>query len=411
MMRSEISRRQFLETAARGAIGAAALTVVPARAFGANERIGIGVIGAGGRGTFLANQVHALESKLNVRLAAVCDTFRPAREAMASKASGWNGEECPSFADYEDLLASKAVDAVMIAPPDFAHARILADSVKAGKDAYVEKPFATEMDEANMAYDAVKESGRIVQVGTQRRSEGAWGAACKLVQRGILGQITRVEIAWNDSGPRWMRPFDDVREEDVAWRRFLMGRRYRAFDPRQYRLWQLYRDFTNGPIALLGVHFFDVVAWFMDDPYPTSAVAHGGNYIWKDGREHEDTVTALLEYPSGFLCQYTTMLGNASMLGTRIYGANGVFSDESWTISGTGGAKASAIKDEIKIKPEAGRETHMENWVNCMRSRRACNAPPEAGHKHAVANILAYKALRAGRKLRYVPDRRQIVAA
>ena len=411
MTDGEMTRREFRGTTARGAAAAAALRVVPARAFGANERISVGIIGAGGRGGYLMNQVHGLESKVNVRVGGICDTWRPRREEMAAKVKEWNGEDCPAFADYEELLARKDIDAVIIAPPDFAHARVLADAVAAGKDAYVEKPFATEMEDANVAYDAVKKSGRVVQVGTQRRSEGAWGAASKLIQRGVLGKITRIEIAWNDSGPRWMRPCDDVKEEDVAWRRFLMDKKYRRFDPKQYRLWQFYRDFTNGPIALLGVHFFDVVSWFMDDPYPTSAVANGGHYIWNDGREHEDTVTAVLEYPKGFMCEYTTMLGNASMLGTRIYGMNGTFSDESWTITGAGGAKASAVKEEIKIKPETGREGHMENWINCMRSRKRCNAPVEAGHQHAVANILAYKALVTRRKLKYLPDRRKIVTA
>lgn len=410
MSGQHMTRREFLERGAAGAaVALAGAAFVPARAFGANDRIRIGLIGAGGRGYSLAGEMHGFDKEVNAEFTAVCDTWHARREQVAETMKEWYGGEVRQFVDYRGLLEWDGVDAVIIAPPDFAHAIILRDAVRAGKDAYVEKPFATDLNEANEALDAVRATGKIVQVGTQRRTEGLWRAAAKAIQSGILGKISRVEIMWNDSNPRWNKGNFELTEQDVDWKRFLMNRPYRPFDPHRYREWQLYRDYTNGTFALLGTHFFDVVHWFLQTGYPASAVASGGKYVWMDHREHEDTATALLEYPEGFQCQYTSMLGNSTGSGCRIYGTNGMFSDATWTISGSGGGK-DAIKEAIKLTPEPG-ESHVRNWLEAVRARTQPAAPVEAGHKHAVANILAYQALIRGRKMRYVPETRSIVEA
>lgn len=409
MLNDTLTRREFLGRAAAGAAVAAIGTNAAslARAQGSNDRISIGIIGAGGRGYSLLGEIHRFDKEENVEVTAVCDTWFARRDEVAETMKEWYGGEVRTFSDYRRLLDLKDVDAVIIAPPDFAHAIILRDAIRAGKDAYVEKPFATELGEARDAYDAASGSDRIVQVGTQRRSEGLWRAAATAVKSGMLGKISRIEIGWNDVNPRWYRGDFDLTESEVDWKRFLMGKPYRPFNKHQYREWQLFRDFTTGPFALLGTHFFDIVHWYMDDPYPSTAVANGGKYVWNDFREHEDTVIGLLEYPKGFLCQYTTMLGNSTGSGCRIYGTNGMFSDATWTITGTGGGKT-AVKEAYKLTAEAS-EPHTRNWLKCLRSREQPNAPALAGYQHAVANILSYQSLIRGRKLRYVQETRKIV--
>lgn len=408
-----ISRRQFLT---RSALGAATIAISgsallsPSRVLGANDRLSIGLIGAGGRGTSLMKDLHAVGGTLNVEVTAVCDVWKPARERAAKTVNDLFGAEPRVFSNYEDLIALKDVDGVIIATPDFAHCKILADALKAGKDAYVEKPMASELADAIAAMDAAKGAGRVIQVGTQRRSEGIWKAAAKMVQSGMLGTISRVEIAWNDSNPRWRRGTDGIIEEDVDWKRYLMGKPYRPFDARQYREWHLFRDFTCGVIGLLGSHYIDAVHWMMEEEFPLSAVAHGGNYVWNDGREQEDTVYALYDYPRGFMVRYLTGLGNSAENGCRIYGTNGMFSESDWSFTGSGGSGKTAIKEPVKVKPEES-ENHMRNWLECMRSRERTNAPIEVGYQHAVAAIMGYTALRTGRKVKYMPGLRRIVEA
>jgi len=403
----DISRREFLVGAAGIAI-ASGVGLAPSRAYGANDKLSVGMIGVGTRGGQLFDDLAGVDKAQNVEVTAICDTWRVRREQIAAKVKARYGSEPRQFANYEDLLALKDVDAVIIATPDFSHARILTDAIKAGKDVYIEKPMAKDLDGANAAMDANASAKRIIQVGTQRRSEGNWKAAAKLVQSGVLGTISRVEIGWNDSGPRWRKNVSGIKAEDVDWKRFLMGLPDQPFDAHRYGEWQLYRDYTNGPMAVLGAHYFDVGLWLMNAPFPSSAVANGGHYVWKDGREHEDTIYAIFDFPEGFALRYLTGLGNSADAGLNIYGTNGVFRESTWSATGAGGRGAVAIKEEIKIKPEPN-DKHMGNWLECVRSRKATNAPIEVGYHHSVCTMLGYQALRSGKKMKYLPVVRKIV--
>jgi predicted dehydrogenase len=356
----------------------------------------------------LFDDLAGVDKANNVEVTAICDTYRVRREQIAAKVKARYGSDPRQFSNYEDLLALKDVDAVIIATPDFSHARILTDAIKAGKDVYIEKPMAKDLDGANAAMDANAAAKRIIQVGTQRRSEGNWKAAAKLVQSGVLGTISRVEIGWNDAGPRWRKNVSGIKAEDVDWKRFLMGLPDQPFDAHRYGEWQLYRDYTNGPMAVLGAHYFDVGLWLMNAPFPSSAVANGGHYVWKDGREHEDTIYAIFDFPEGFALRYLTGLGNSADAGLNIYGTNGVFRESTWSATGAGGRGAGAIKEEIKVKPEPN-DRHMGNWLECVRSRKTTNAPIEVGYHHSVCTMLGYQALRSGRKMKYLPVVRKIV--
>ncbi|MCC6484283.1 MAG: Gfo/Idh/MocA family oxidoreductase [Armatimonadetes bacterium] len=406
-----MNRRDFVKSSAATVALTKAFSIIPQRAFGANDRLSIGLIGIGGRGSGMLQDMYDAGRVHNAEITAVCDTWNQRRETAAQMVNALYDAECREFADYEALLALDDVDVVGVATPDFAHGPIMIDALKAGKDVFVEKPMANTVQEANAALDLAQKNRRVVQVGTQRRSDGRWRGAAKMIQDGVLGKVSRIELAWNDNRPRWLRGEIALSEPDVHWRRYLMGKKMRAFDAHQYVEWHLYRDFCNGPIALLGAHYLDVAAWFMDDPYPSAAVAAGGKYVWTD-REHEDTVTALLEYPKGFLVSYTTALGNGDGAKPvcRFYGESGVFDEAPFTFTGQGGVAGRALKEALTVTPLEG-EPHQHNFLRCVRSRQTPSAPIQAGHQHTVACVLAYTALRRGKRMRYLPQQRQIVEA
>lgn len=411
MSPEKMTRREFMHTAAVGTAGlaiAGPALLSPSRVLGANERINIGIIGVGQRCRDLMNDVHKLSEKCNVQITAVSDIWSVNLDRAANTVKGWYGAEPRKFRHYEDLLAQKDIDAVIIATADFQHAHMLADAVEAGKDVYCEKPMANDLSDAKRALDSVVASRRIVQLGTQRRSDGMHAAAAEMVQSGVLGTISKVDVSWNYFGARWRRgDVDQAKEQDVEWERFLIGRKYRKFDPHQFMEWRLFRDFSGGIPDQWLSHMIDVVHWLTGEQYPKSVVAHGGVYMWKDGRENEDTFQALLEYPKGFLASYSTRFGNSGGDGMFIYGSNGTLDCDKWKITGSGGGGAGKIKEEIAIKPKPS-VNHMENWLECMRYKSQPNADIHSGFSHSIAVIMATRALRSGRKVTYDPVRQEI---
>jgi hypothetical protein len=244
-----MSRRAF--------VGAAASSSV-AGPFAANDRINIGLIGVGGRGTNHIQDLIRLKD-LNLTVSAICDVYRPNRERAAETIAKEFGSKPKTTTDYRELLGWKDMDAVVIATPDFGHPIILKAAVEAGKDAYVEKPFATSFADGKAAYLAVKNSRQVVQVGTQHRSDPLFMAAARQVQSGVLGKVTRVEMAVNFQEPRWRRPPISIKTEDIDWKMFQLGRFDNTFDPRLFREWQLFGETTNGIPGLWMSHYIDLV--------------------------------------------------------------------------------------------------------------------------------------------------------
>ncbi|MGQ9590422.1 MAG: Gfo/Idh/MocA family protein [Planctomycetota bacterium] len=402
-MSKKIARRRFLLGSALAG-GAAAVRV--ARGGEAAERISIGLIGCGDRGTALLREVLALSVQANAAVTALCDVWRVNLERAAALVEKSLGARPRTCARFGDLLTLEDVDAVVIATPDFAHAPILVQALEAGKDAYVEKPMSIEVADANRALDLARSKGRVVQAGTQRRSEGAYRAAARELATGALGRITRVSASVNFHEPRWARAYEDCKAEDVDWDAYLFNRPKRPFDPKLLRRWHLYKDFTNGLSGLWMSHYADSVHFLTGARYPESAVAHGGIYLWKDGREHTDVFHALLSYPEGFLFDWAMSLTNSSGDRFRVHGDLGTLDLATWTISPAGGRRGTPVV-ERKLAPEADR-SHVGNWLACLRSREKPAADIEAGHQHAVATILAARALETGRRQRYDPASREI---
>src|SRR6478735_6878162 len=216
-----MERRSFL-LAGAAVLGTSALSY--GRIIGANDRISLGLIGAGRRGRELASVVADIKGSYNAEMTAVCDLWKVNREQAAKTAGQVYGRAPRSFMQMEDLLALNDVDAVLIATADHQHAPMLKLVAEAGKDTYCEKPMANVLEEAKAARDAVRSRNLVVQIGTQHRSEPYQIAAKEWLSRGVLGKVSKAEIVWNFNGPRWRGRSEvrEIREQDTDWRKWLL---------------------------------------------------------------------------------------------------------------------------------------------------------------------------------------------
>ncbi|HET9322116.1 MAG TPA: Gfo/Idh/MocA family oxidoreductase, partial [Bryobacteraceae bacterium] len=392
---------------------------------GANDRILLGHVGIGDRGSELEWIVSQLKDKHNVELAAVCDLWKANRDKAAARGEKVYGRAPRSFQYMEQLLAQKDIDAVIISTADFQHAPHLRMVAEAGKDAYCEKPMANNLEEAKAARDAVLARHLIVQIGSQHRSEPYQIATKRLIDTGALGDVSKIEIVWNYHGPRWRgRPeVAQIREDETDWRKWLLGKPYRPFDPRAYFEFRLYKDFSSGIADQWLSHASDLMHYFMEDNFPKSVVASGGVFAWPDGRENPDTFQALIEYPKGFLLSFSTSFGNDCDSFSRIMGKKATLVN----IGGEGSPRWKLVEEKgnheddpfvqraekyvllpgnDKLPPTfMGDEdlSHMTNWLECLRSRKAPNATVLNGYAHSVVVIMAAQAYREGRKLFWNP--------
>lgn len=420
-----IDRRKFLTTSAALLAGSAALASTALsydRIVGANDRISLCHIGNGSRGGDLAWIVSQLKTSQNVEINTVCDLWRLNREKAVAVNTKYYGRAPRSYQYVEDVLALKDIDAVIISTPEHSHSPILKLAVEAGKDAYVEKPMGNVLTEAKAARDATVKSKRIVQVGTQHRSEPYPQAAHQLIQTGVLGDVSKVEIVWNYHGPRWRGRKETklLREQDTDWRKWLLTKPYRPFDPQIYCEFRLYKEFSSGIPDQWMSHATDIVHWFMNDSFPRSAVANGGIFAWHDGRENPDTFQAVLEYPKGFLVSYSTSFGNDAPSFTRFMGKKSTLIN----IGGEGSPRYQLVEEkgnhednadidqaraanyvllpgETKLPPMGIDDLslgHMTNWLECMRSRKQPNCTVQDGFAHSVACMMSAQAYSSGKK-------------
>jgi predicted dehydrogenase len=419
VVESGLPRRDFL--AAGVGVAAAALAAPSARAQSANDRINIGLIGCGVRGTYILDEAFAAAPG-RIQVVALCDVWSVAREGLAARlAEKVPGQKPRLVARYQDLLATPGLDAVIITTPDHAHCAVLMDAVRAGKDAYVEKPLSARLDDAMAASDLVNKSDRIVQVGTQRRSSARFQAAAEYVRSGALGPICKIETAWNRNVASWARPYDMIQAADVDWDQYQMYLPRKPFDPMRYRRWQCFYDYTTGLVGLLGSHMIDVALWFMDDPIPTSAVALGRTLTWKDGREISDTAEYVFDFPKGWILTFSSRLGSGPESDFEVfYGKDRTLDSRDWTSRPADNKRPPDAKDIVLPEPPKGTDgsltsgdagPHVANWIECLRSRQQPHAPINVGLAHAIACCLGREAERTGRRMRYDKATRRIVEA
>ena len=449
---SDSSRRDFLKTTSAAAAG---LTIsgLPAasagKVRGANDRIRVAIIGAGDR--MMSSLVPAfmqLADAMNFELVAVCDIWKHHRETSTAKIAGNDkftakAKDIAMARNTDELYAMKNIDAVMIATADFQHAYHATEAVRAGKDVYCEKPFASTMADARTALKVIGGGKQVFQVGTQRRSTLSYMRAKEYLDSGKFGDIVFADMTWNVNQPgRWRRPnvVPLMKEQDTDWKRFLINRDPKIpFDARKHLEFRLFSPFSSGIPDQWMVHQIDTVHWFTGIHHPTSVVANGGIYLWKDGRTNWDTMTATFDYTNpktnkGFQVLYSSRQTNAAGDVKEIYFSNGgTLNLDTNKVSSEGGldAKMAAqmkmnanLLEPLTLADEGGLETaantgvdkqtvaHVQNWMECVRSRsKKTNADIQAAYDHSVALCMTIAAIKTGKKVTFDETKQEVVTA
>ncbi len=429
-MSDDFSRRAFL-----GSVAGSALLPQPAHSYRrivrANDRIQIGQIGCGHRAVGHRRMLKlTAQDDPHFDFRSVCDLWTVNREKAAGHARDLFGTRPKTYKYYEEMLADPELDAVMIATGDHQHARILADVVRAGKDCYCEKPMANTLADAKLARDAVLASRQVVQMGSQWLSDPYQQRVRELIRSGKVGRVVSIDQSWNFNGPRWHVPDDPnvktIREQDTDWKRWLMGRPWRPFDPRVYFEFRTFRDFSGGITDQWYSHGCGLVHFYLDTFIPDNTVANGGSLVWHDGRENPDTVTCVSTFAAREVhYTYSTTFGNAYgdhtiIRGSRgtLYSPGGEGSPQWWFLPETESAWGSNVVFRLhagKTKPELvtipghpevppveqsdDLKYHTDDWFRAMRTRKPANGSIETGFAHSVAVVMANRSYREGRKV------------
>ena len=383
-MSDQIKRRQFIARASGigfGFLSARSVSQVP----GANDRIRMGIIGAGGRGRSLMNSFKKVPK---VEFVAVCDVYEPNQNLGLKLAS----EGAKATYDYRELLNNKDIDAILNATPDHWHSQILIEAVQAGKDVYTEKPFSLTIEQGVKMVRAVRSTKQIVQVGMRRRSSEAVRGAKKLVDDGVLGEVVlaRAQWSWNQKP----MPQTPTLQGNLDWERFQgPAKRHRPLDPVRFLYWRNFWDYSGGHMTDQGTHLMDVIQWFCNGGNPPrAALSHGANYV-HIGAEVPDTSSAIFEYPS-FLATWTLTYGNSYEDGWKIViqgkKATLVIDDDGYRVYAEPWRRPDIPPRAIhEYKGGIPTDPHVQNFLECMRTRQEPNAPVEVGHKAVTAPHLA----------------------
>ena len=375
-------RRQFLETTL-----AVAPLFIPSTAFGANDRLAFGLIGAGGRGRYLQQTFLKLGAEC-VAVAEVYDlnTAEALKVAPAAK----------TYIDYHELLKQSGLDAVVVASPDHQHAPMLFAALDAKKDVYLEKPMSHSIAQSQEMIKRVRASKQIVQIGMQRRSAPAVIKAKEVIDSGILGKITMVKPMWNWNVSRPLN--NSPLPGKLDWNRFLGSAKDRDLEPMRFRSWRYFWDYSGGNMTDQGTHLMDVVQWFTGAGFAKSAVCFG-QAAKNTGSEVPDNFCAVFEYEklmATWTLNYCNSYDNDWSIqfqgdqGTMIIDQAGFkIWKEPWPPNRE---PIQAMAAPIPIEP------HVQNFLDCVKSRKEPNAPVEVGASAVSAPHLANVAFHQNRR-------------
>jgi predicted dehydrogenase len=402
---SQITRRAFV------AGGLVALTAASARQVsGANERLGLAVVGVNGMGGFHAR---TLASRPDVRLVALCDVDREARARAAKSVADAGGGEPASVEDFRKLLDDRAVEAVVVATPHHWHVPIALRAIAAGKDVYIEKPASHVFREGRLLIEAGARHKRVVQHGTQMRSSEVTAKAGEVLASGVIGEVKTAK-AWNCQRQTPPVPAPDGDQPaGVNYDLWLGPAPERRFNPNRFhRTWQVFRDYGNGDIGNDGIHDLDLARWGLGETaHPIKVTAHGSRVDLPAGvREFPDNMQVAFEYASGKVLLYEDRQWTPYGLhgvdsGNAFYGTKGymIFSRRGFfrVFLGPKEERVPAVADlgRFAHPPPA----HLANFVACVRTRKEPAAPGEAAHLSCGLVHLGNIAYRLGRVLKFDP--------
>jgi len=425
MSQESPNRRTFLKSAAL----AAGPALISAR--GANDKVNVGWIGVGTRGSASLGWMHTAEPD-NVAITAVCDTYQGyiARAKDIMKTT-W-GTTPKTYTDYRDLLADKDIDAVFIMTPEHLHHDMAIAALKAGKHVYVEKPLAHTIEEGFeivKAWEDANKKGKVIcQVGTQNRSSSLYKKAKELVQQGMIGEVHYVRAFWYRNGlpnePSWRYVIpSEATPENTDWMKFLGKAQKREWDPHRYFQWRLYWDYSGGISTDLLVHQTDICNFMLGKTTPKSCMASGGIYRWTaatDDRDVPDTFSAIYEYSDKLQINYSCYLGNEFFgYGEELCGNEGTirvlnrqdlyFTHETYNSRREGAADKAPVN--IKSRPDIhlngrkdfneadGAINHFKNFIESIRGNETPIAPPPVGQQAAISGHMATLSFKNEKKI------------
>jgi len=360
-----ITRRNFI-------IASGMTALASTRVFGANDTLRIGVIGAGHRMRGLLDA--ADKAAPPYQIVAVSDVYGPNCDAIIKRSNGL----ATTHLDYREVLDNKEIDAVIIASPDHWHVRMAVDAIKAGKDVYLEKPVTHEISEGDVLTKAVRSSKQILQCGMQQRSWTHFHDAVDLIQGGSLGRVVQVRTYWWQNYGRNWRP-KPIDQRGLDWKLWLGSAPDQPFSDEKFAHWRWFWNFGGGAMTDLFTHWIDVVHWAMKADQPKQACMIGDKYVFEQW-ECPDTIQAAFRYP-GFDVVYEGMMSSSiddGGLEFRGTDATLKLNREGFTVHRE---HVEEEKNPVLTERSAldGTISHVENFFDCVKSRKEPNAPVETG--------------------------------
>ena len=339
----------------------------------------------------MKNLLDAADHLGSYEIVAVSDVYAPYCDALKTRSNGLATTHC----DYREVLDKKDIDAVFIATPDHWHVRIATDAIAAGKDVYLEKPVTHTLEEGGPLIHAVRSSKQILQCGMQQRSWSHFRNAVDLIQGGSLGRIALVRTYWwQNYNISWVPKPIDVSLLD--WKRWLGSAPEQPFDLEIYSHWRWYWNFGGGSMTDLFAHWIDVVHWAMKADEPVKAQMLADKYVFQEW-DCPDTIQAGFRYP-GFDVIYEGMMASSIDDGGLEF--RGTDATLKLTRSGLSLYREGVKSDQNPVLTEHsfrdGTISHMENFFECIKSRKEPNAPVEAGVAAARAGHIGNLAYHRG---------------
>ena len=420
MEKLKMTRRDFNKSAALCA-ASLALTAGPAvrNVLGANDRVRMGLIGAGGMGQA---DLRDFIRTGQVDVVAIADVYEPHLDEALSMTPG----KARGFKDFRRLLDLKEVDAVIIATPDHWHAIPMIMACEAGKDVYVEKPLSHTLHEGRKMVEAAARHNRVVQVGTQQRSGEHFQKAVELVRGGKIGKVTSAEtwIHGNQFPEGIENPPDSDPPPWFDYDMWLGPAPQRPYNRnRAIYNFRWFWDYSGGILTDWGTHLIDIVHWAMDVNAPKSVFATGGKLLLEDDRETPDTLEVVYEYPASpvsgkeFLLRFSNRVTNGHGpdghgYGIEFYGTEGtLFIDRGgytlWAEPGRVGPERVSTANVMKGEGSAQHYPHVLNFLDCVKSRQKPNSDVETTHRSTSAPHLGNIAFKLGRKLAWDAQQEQ----
>ena len=427
-MKPSVDRRDFLRGAsgigatlgfAGSALASKLGSAMQGRVLGSSDRIQVGLIGAGGRGTYVAKEFAKIGEKNNsCKIVAVCDVYEKRKKLNMAI------HKCDGYSDFHELIGRKDIDAVIVAAPDHWHATIALEAMKNGKDVYLEKPMCHTIAEAKKLVETVKATGRVVQVGSQTTSADIWHKAKKVIASGAIGDMIMSQGSYhrNSKKGEWNYPIDpgagpDAKGDDhIDWKTYLGPAPKRPWDPERFFRFRKFWDYSGGIATDL---FFHVAAplniCWSEPQFPHKVSAGGGIYVFKD-REVPDTFNLLADYSKGHCVILTSSMANSQHipglirghLGTIIMVDHGQFEGtadhitlkpEKRVMTPEYESKFGAVDSRIPLDEKDAQETHIQNFLDCVHSRQKPTLNVDIAARAQVLISMAVQSYREGRVL------------